>query len=172
MPQVIEVPVPHDCSLLGRFQSVYFCDAYQTPLSKPNLSVQDAYAAVFAHPPGWVKGLMRIRGLVASILGLKHEHNAVLTQDPGTQYRVGQRAGIFIIQSIEPNELIVGDDDKHLNFRISIYRSSAKGAQVLTLSTAVEIHNKVGKFYMLVVTPFHRFIAKSMLQKATDSGRL
>lgn len=172
MPQVIEVPIPHDCSLLDRFQTVYFCDAYQTSLSKPNLSVQDAYEAVFAHPPGWVKGLMKIRGLVASALGLKHMDDAVLAQDQGTPYRVGQRVGIFSVQSIEPNELIVGDDDKHLNFRISIYRSSANGAQVLTLSTAVEIHNKVGKFYMLAVTPFHRFIAKSMLQKAADSGRL
>nr|WP_298137719.1 DUF2867 domain-containing protein [uncultured Pseudomonas sp.] len=172
MPQVIEVPIPHDCSLLDGFQSIYFCDAYQTPLSKPNLSVQDAYAAVFAHPPGWVKGLMRIRGLVAFVLGLKHVQDSVLVQDQGMQYRVGQRAGIFSVQSIEPNELIVGDDDKHLNFRISIYRSSANDVQVLTLSTAVEIHNKLGKFYMLVITPFHRFITKSMLQKAANAGLL
>jgi hypothetical protein len=171
MPRVIEVPVPHDCSLLGRFQTVYFCDAYQTALSKPNLSVQELYEAVFAHPPVWAKGLMKIRGLVASALGLKHVDNAVLP-DQGTQYQVGQRAGLFSIQSIEANELVVGDDDKHLNFRISIYRSSAKGVPAVTLSTAVEIHNKVGKLYMLVVTPFHRLIARSMLQKAADSGRL
>ncbi|HSX89956.1 MAG TPA: DUF2867 domain-containing protein [Pseudomonas sp.] len=172
MPQVIEVPVPHDCSLLDRFQSVYFCDAYQTSLSKPNLSVQDAYEAVFAHPPGWAKGLMKVRGLLASVLGLKHVEDALLAQDQGMKYQVGQRAGLFSIQSIEPNELVVGDDDKHLNFKISIYKSSANGVQVLTLSTAVEVHNGVGKLYMLVVTPFHRLIARSMLQKAADSGRL
>jgi hypothetical protein len=73
---------------------------------------------------------------------------------PEARYDIGQRVGMFSIRSIEPNELIVGDNDKHLNFRLSIYRSSLNGVEIATVSTAVEIHNSVGKIYMVVVKPF------------------
>ncbi len=39
-----------------------------------------------------------------------------------SEFQVGQRVGIFTIQSIEPNELIAGEDDKHLDFRVSVFK--------------------------------------------------
>lgn len=120
--------------------------------------------------------LMTLRGAVASALGLKHEDNGDF-HDPlgcrrGARYQIGQRVGLFSVKSIEPNELIVGEDDKHLDFRISIYRSTMNNVEMVTVSTAVEIHNTVGMLYMLVVKPFHRVIAKSMVQRAANAGRL
>jgi len=119
---------------------------------------------------------MAVRGAVAFALGLKHEPDGNFQRVPGgvpgSRYQIGQRVGLFSIQSNEPNELIVGDNDKHLDFRISIYRSSTHGVETVTVSTTVEIHNAVGRLYMLVVKPFHRFIARSMVQRAADAGRL
>lgn len=177
MPRVIEVPVPDSSSLFRALKVVHFCDAYQTSLFNPKLSVQDAYEAVFEHAPRWVGTLMAMRGVVVSALGLKHVSNDNYQRVPGggvqgVRYQIGQRVGLFSIQSIEPNELIVGDNDQHLDFRISIYRSSTHGVETVTVSTAVEIHNVVGRLYMLVVKPFHRFIARSMVQRAADAGRL
>jgi hypothetical protein len=74
--------------------------------------------------------------------------------------------------AINTNELIVGDDDRHLNFRISVYRSSSNGAEVVTISTAVQINNPVGTAYMAAIKPFHKYLARLMLQRAVDAGRL
>ncbi len=175
MPKVLEVPVPAASSLFHALKMVHFCDAYKAPLSKPQ-SVQEAYEAVFGHAPKWVNTLMAMRGVVASALGLKHEVQGEFKRVPGdiqvVPSQIGQRMGSFFGQSIKPNELIVGSNDTHLDFRISIYKSSSLGVETVTVSTAVEIHNAVGKIYMFLVKPFHRFIARAMLQRAVDAGRL
>jgi hypothetical protein len=171
MIKVLEVPVPQASSLLRTLKTVHFSDAYQTKCN-PKLNVQDAYEAIFGHSPQWVRSLLTVRGMVASVLGLKHVADADFSRAPGENYQVTQRVGLFSVQSNESNELIVGDNDKHLDFRISIYRSSANGVEIVTVSTVVEIHNAVGRLYMLVVKPFHRLIARSMLQKAANANRL
>lgn len=57
MSLVQAVPVPDACSLLSTLPVVNFCDAYQARLSNSEMTVQDAYMAVFAHAPGWVDGV-------------------------------------------------------------------------------------------------------------------
>src|SRR4030095_6134520 len=154
MSRVAEVPVPVACNLLHALKAVHFCDAYQTAVSNPKLNPQDVYEAVLGCTPGWVKMLLKIRGIVASLLGLSHEGVSHFQLTPKANYQIGQRVGMFSIQSIEPNELILGDNDKHLDFRVSIYRSSLNGVEMATVSTAVKTHNTIGSLYMLVVKPF------------------
>jgi Protein of unknown function (DUF2867) len=172
MSQVKEVPVPVACNLFHALKAVHFCDAFQAPASNPELCPQEAYRAVFGCAPAWVGILLKMRGMVASMLGLRHGGGTGFEVTPGARYEIGQRVGRFLIRSIERNELIVGENDKHLDFRISIYRSSLNSTETVTVSTAVEIHNAIGRIYMLVVEPFHRYIAQTMLQRAVDSGRL
>ena len=133
---------------------------------------QDVYQALLGRVPAWVKVLFRIRGVVASILGLRHEGVADVPSAPAATYEVGQRVGMFTIQSIESDELIVGGDDKHLDFRLSVFLSSLNGVETATVSTAVEIHNTTGRIYILVIKPFHRAIARATLQRAVDADRL
>jgi hypothetical protein len=116
--------------------------------------------------------LFKLRGILASMLGLRHRGVAGFQLTPDARYEIGQRVGMFTIRSIEPNEIIVGDNDKHLDFRLSIYRSSLNGVEMVTVSTAVEIHNTIGRIYMLVIKPFHRYIARAMVQRAVNAGRL
>jgi len=170
--QVKEVPVPVACNLFRALKAVHFCDAFQAPVSNPELGPQDAYRAVFGCAPAWVSMLLKMRGMVAFLLGLRHGGEASFEVTPDARYEIGQRVGRFLIRSIERNELIVGENDKHLDFRISIYRSSLNGVETVTVSTAVEIHNTIGRIYMLVVEPFHRCIARAMMQGAVNAGRL
>jgi hypothetical protein len=95
-----------------------------------------------------------MRGIVASMLGLRHGSDIGFQLAPDASFKIGQRVGMFSIWSIEADELIVGDNDKHLDFRLSIFRSSLNGVEMMTVSTAVEIHNTLGKIYMVVVKPF------------------
>jgi|SRR5450755_320040 len=172
MSQVKKVPVPVACTLLLTLKAVHFSDAFQAPVSNPELSPQDAYQAVFACAPAWASLLLKMRGMVAPLLGLRHTSKADFEVASGARYEIGQRVGRFLIRSIDRKELIVGENDKHLDFRISIYRSSMNGAETVTVSTAVEIHNTIGRIYMLVIEPFHRCIARAMMQRAVNAGRL
>jgi hypothetical protein len=158
------------CGTLGRID---FSDAYEVALSQPNLRVDQAYWAVFGAEPAWVRWLMNLRGHIAVRLGLMHPFGTSLTSpDEVPVFQPGVRVGPFTVQSISEQELIVGDDDQHLNFRISAFKSERGGQTFLTISTAVEIHNKLGRLYMFVVKPFHRFIAPFMVRRAARLGRL
>ncbi len=175
MIKVIEVSLPLASKIQQSLRAIDFCDAYQADLLNPQMTVKQACAAVFGYSPLWVKYLMQIRGFFASITGLKHEANGLSMSNASfneSQYQVGKRLGLFTIQSLSADELIMGDDDKHLNFRISVYKSVENGVSLITVSTVVEIHNWFGKAYMFIVKPFHKYIAKSMVQKAVDAGRL
>lgn len=172
MARVVEDQVPKACEVFSSLRQVDFCDAYRAPVSKPGIGPQEVYEAVFDHPPSWVRHLFTVRGWMASALRLKHVHLADASGEPGRTYSVGQRAGMFSVVAINTNELIVGDDDTHLNFRISVYRSSSNGAEAVTISTAVQINNFVGTAYMAAIKPFHKHLARLMLQRAVDAGRL
>lgn len=106
-------------------------------------------------------------------LGLMHPFSTSSTSPEEVPvFQPGVRVGPFTVQSISEQELIVGDDDRHLNFRISALKSERAGQIFLTISTVVEIHNKLGRLYMFVVKPFHRFIAPFMVPRAMNRGRL
>jgi len=165
MNRVVKVPVPEASKLLASFKQVTFADAYEVAVVNTAITAEEAALAIFGHSPAWVGALMKARGVFAKAVGLKH-----------SDMRSGeQQRGIFKVQQRHPNEIIIGEDDSHLNFRISILRAGnadGVGAQTVTVSTAVETHNALGRAYMFVVKPFHRIIARSMVQRAANAGRL
>ncbi len=171
--KVHEVPVPAASGLLHSLNRIDFADAYQVPLSHPVMDIGDAYMAIFGFAPTWVRWLMSLRGHIAVRLGLAHPFDtAPISFDEKPRLQPGVRAGPFTVQSISTDEIIVGDNDKHLNFRISVLKTECKGQCFVTVSTGVEMHNRLGRIYMFVVKPFHRFIASFMIQQAVWAGRL
>lgn len=162
--RVIEVSVPgeSDSKLRGLFRTIDFADAWQTTLSRPDITPDAAAIAIFGQSPGWVNALMKVRGVFAHVVGLKHSE-----MQSGEQQK-----GIFRVQQREVNEIILGENDKHLDFRISVLRGERDGRPTLTVSTVVETHNALGRAYIAVVKPFHRVIARSMVQRAVNAGRL
>lgn len=159
---VTKVPVPAASHVSASFKHIDFADAYQVVLTRPQLSAEGAATAIFGTSPRWVGALMKLRGVFARAVGLKH-----------SDMRSGSRQrGIFKVQARYIDEIVIGDDDSHLNFRISVLRAGEADAATVTVSTAVEINNTLGSVYMFIVKPFHRVIARSMVQRAADAGRL
>ena len=65
------------------------------------------------------------------------------------------------------NEVVPGEDDKHLNFRISLFlEQNIEEAEKkkLIISTTIEFNNWFGKIYFLPVRPFHKLIVPTMLK--------
>ena len=63
------------------------------------------------------------------------------------------------------DEVLLGTDDKHLDFRGSVLVEE----RVVTLSTLVRINNRRGRLYMTVVWPLHALVVRSMLRRAQYS---
>jgi hypothetical protein len=59
-----------------------------------------------------------------------------------------------------PDEVLMGFDDKHLDFRVV---ATVNGGFV-TLTTIVRWHNAWGRAYLAAIMPFHRAIAARMIE--------
>lgn len=125
---------------------------------------------IFAHQPAWVGALMRIRDRIVSCFGLKTSTQlTALATGASAQGRVG----IFRIYSRNATEILLGEDDRHLDFRVSVLCSGALeqgGARQLTVSTVVHCHNLLGRSYILLIAPFHRMVVRAGLRRAAALG--
>ena len=175
MSRVKEVPLPVASQVRRTLRRVHFCDAYEARLSHPALSVEQLYRAVFGHTPRWVRALMHMRGRLVAAFGLWHPDRDLLRGHTDglarARFEVGQRFGVFTIRSISAQEVIAGDDDRHLDFRVSVYKATQQPPTV-TVSTVVQINNRLGRAYLALIKPFHRAIVRALLQDAVNAGRL
>ncbi|WP_291883241.1 DUF2867 domain-containing protein [Chryseobacterium sp.] len=124
--------------------------------------------AFFTSGPKWGKKMFAFRNKVVKLFGLKTggETDAVKETDNFT-CEVGERVGLFKIFSKTSNEIVIGEDDKHLDFRVSLLfdkNRSGKDENSLMISTAVKFHNWLGVLYFLPVRPFHKLIVPAMLK--------
>lgn len=154
--------------------SAYFRDSYRAPLQDPPKSVIELFFGIFGHHPGWLKAALVLRNRVAgSLFGLAVPPDAdVLNPTRRSSYAAGDTIGPWPIHSIAPDELIVGRDNRHLNFRVSILRELGDGASSVSVSTVCQVHNRFGKVYLFFVVPFHRWGVRYILSRALRAGRL
>jgi hypothetical protein len=110
---------------------------------------------------------MSVRNRVVAQLGLKDlGHLGGFNPDrPIDDYQMGDRIGIFTLLDNQPDEVVLGDTDKHLDVALSVHlgRDPESDRAVLTVSTVVHIHNVLGRLYMLPVAPVHKLITPSVM---------
>ncbi len=168
---VRSVAVPAQSRIADFFEHTCLADAYEIRLPPGTSTDPEALARfVLSQQAPWMAGLMRVRDALVAGFGLKTSR--MLTDPPDA--RATRRIGIFRIFETHANEIVLGEDDKHLDFRLSLMRQtqgSASGDEAtLTLSTTVHCHNALGRGYILLIAPFHRHIVQSMLHRAARAG--
>lgn len=131
-----------------------WADCYQVTVDRPFYNARAAAEAIVAALPAWQKPLMKFRGIVVTPLGLKRSAGDVSEAD---------KIGFFPITYESETKLIVGFDDKHLNFRIVIAVQEGRSGQVVSSTTLITRHNALGIFYLEMVLPFQRAIVRSAL---------
>jgi hypothetical protein len=111
---------------------------------------------------------MRLRNRIVSLFGIKDLGGLsdVNTSKPTSEYRPGDRVGIFTLLSLSETEVLLGDSDRHLDVVVSVHRAQAPLAAkaVVTVTTVVKVHNWLGRLYMVPVRPAHRVIARAMVR--------
>ncbi|QTN27835.1 DUF2867 domain-containing protein [Rhodoferax sp. AJA081-3] len=148
-----------------------FADCYQFDDLWPNQNALETYLTLVTRTPGWMNALMAMRNQAVRLVGLKHVGNlsTAVNRKPAKEYKLGDRVGIFSIQHLQDDEVVVFDDDKHLHVQLSVVKHVVDGKPKVSLSTVVHIHNRLGRVYMAVVGPVHSLIVPRMLAQVAHA---
>ena len=73
--------------------------------------------------------------------------------------------GIFPIVSEQPDRLVAGFNDRHLDFRLVVDIATSGATQNVTATTLVLTHNWLGRTYLATIMPFHRLIVRTLLRQ-------
>lgn len=159
--KVLLVPTPTAAIRASGLSRIDFTDAYSGQADRTYLDAEQAARAVFADPPRMANCLMALRNGIVAPFGLKA---GIDFRDRGLG-----KIDVFPIISNTGAEVVVGGNDKHLDFRIWIsIQPGLKGSEV-TISTLVKINNLLGRVYLFVIMPFHKLLSRSLLQRAVKS---
>lgn len=124
----------------------------------------------FAKPlPGWIDCLMSVRDKIVCLFGLKTSEKERRENLPNNyRFVEGEKMGFFNFYSRTENEVILGEDDKHLNFRVSLLLETFIAEPCIKrviITTTVTYNNWIGPVYFFFVRPFHKIIVPIMLKK-------
>jgi hypothetical protein len=133
------VPCPDSERILPGYQ---FADAYKVPAPR-GLDAIEATRLAFSQGPPWIRALLGLRNRLGRVVGL----------------RPAPASGFPIIAQ-SAHEVLMGFDDKHLDFRIVV----AVAGGFATVTTIVRWHNVWGRIYLAAIMPFHRAIAARMIE--------
>ena len=163
------VPLPQESRIIAVYDHMNLADAYAIDLPPGTARNPEALARfVFSNQPRWISVLMEIRDTLVVGFGLKTARS-LKSASAG-----GSRIGIFKVYESNSVEVIMGEDDRHLNFRASaLYQPQAESnanRPRLVFSTVVHCHNALGRIYIGLIAPFHRLVVQSCLRRAARVG--
>jgi Protein of unknown function (DUF2867) len=159
------VEIPPECGVHKYLFNADFFDAFETRIEESKRSALEIYLAMIARTPSWVACLMAVRNRAVAIAGLKNLGGVGPTDPakPANAYQVGDRIGVFTVESIGHDEVVLTASDTHLITRCSVLKRSDGKQSSLVLSSVVHIHNTFGHAYMAVVGPVHKLVVRAML---------
>ena len=163
------VAIPADAHTSGFYAAPYLADAYAISLP-PDVATSPEQLAryVFENQPAWVDTLMGLRDTLVAGFGLKTAKQLAAPSADSSDKRVG----IFKIYESTADQVFLGENDKHLDFRISVQLrpATAERTPQLIVSTVVHCHNLLGRSYITLIAPFHRQVVQSGLRRAAKLG--
>jgi Protein of unknown function (DUF2867) len=112
---------------------------------------------------------MAVRDLLVSPFGIKSS----TTIRAGAEGR--SRIDFFPVLEEDEREVVLGEDDRHLDFRASLMVQEFPmvqedgSAPFLVSTTAVRCHNLVGRLYLVAIRPFHVAVVNAALRRVSRS---
>ena len=156
---------PSNSLVRGWYAGADLLDAYAVHL--PREAPDDA--RMLAHrmldeSPSTVRVLMAMRDATMACLGVKSSKQIRDEQDGR------DRINLFPVIASTAQEVVLGEDDRHLDFRTSIMIVPTDDGRLLVTTTVVHCHNKLGRLYLSVIRPFHHVIVRAALRRYLRSG--
>lgn len=129
----------------------YFDSTSRNVRPEDRINVDRLFALMFEDFPWPVQCIFTLRDTMVKPFGLKG----------GTAFREH-------IINRNDNEILVGMDDSHLEYAVSLYVAHGEMAEV---STAVRFHNVLGRVYFALIWCFHKILVTSQFRRAMKKIR-
>ena len=158
------VPIPSDSALAPLYAGADLLDAFAIHLPAGASDDPEVLARIaFERQSAWIRALTWVRDTVMATVGVKSSREI----GAAAAARGLQVIGYFPVLSKSAGEIVMGGDDRHLDFRVAVLvRTDAQGGRELVVVTVVHCHNRLGRTYLAVIAPFHRAIARASLERA------
>ncbi len=154
MTKVAAVPAPDLTAVLPGYD---FADAFAGHAPSNGVAAPALAGRIMAAQPGWAAILLKTRNFLVRPFGLIHAAPK------------GKAIGFFPVVSEAEDRVILGFDDRHLDFRIVLdFTPAEAGLHRARLATAVRTHNWGGRAYLRLILPFHRLIVRVMLARGLE----
>jgi hypothetical protein len=162
---VEQVALPPASRLASSYSRAGFADAFAVDLPATgalDIDVESLARHIFAQQPAWIAKLLRARDTLVRPFGLKRAGEL--------QALGGDRISIFRVYERYDHEIVMGEDDLHLDFRVSILVEPASQASPrrLILTTLVFYNRLLGRAYIALIAPFHRSVVRASLRRAAS----
>lgn len=145
---------PAESCLSDWYAGASLTDSFAVTLPPDAPTGVDTLATLlFADPPVWFTILLAVRDRVMAPFGVKGSH----------ALSAGERIAFFPILSRSADEIVLGADDRHLDFRASVMLRRAD--RTLVATTVVRCHNLLGRLYLAAILPFHVLIVTDALRR-------
>ena len=120
------VPVPSDSVLAPLYVGADLLDAFAVHLpARASDDLEVLAPTLFERQAGWIRALTWVRDAVMATVGVKSSR-AIGSAAAAR----GSAIGYFPLLSKSGGELVVGEDDRHLDFRVAILlRTGAAGGR-------------------------------------------
>ncbi len=163
---------PKNSIITKLFEKIDYQDCYSMSVHNPhNFSIDYIAGLFFTSGPEWVNKLLTIRNFIVSFCGLKRGVIDKIKQlDPSVSYSKGSKIALFNVYERNDYEIVLAENDKHLNFRTSVMMEKRNNSDIINLysSTIVHYNNIWGRLYFLPVRPFHQLIIKISMKILAD----
>ena len=152
------VAVPTDSPVTRAFDRIDYADAYRATV-----------------PPGGHHDIDSVTRAVLSSLFpcwiAPSERERVEAALRTATFQTGASLGDWKVYQKAANEIILGADENHLDFRLSILLSDENGARWFTISTVVHFNNWKGTAYFIPVRVGHKIIVPHAVRTAVYNLR-
>jgi len=169
---IFETTIPAASHLNHDLAGAYFHDCWQTTVAPHRRTAMEMYLETVRRTPGWVNFLMSLRNRVVGLVGLKNlgSLGGLRPEKAAADYKPGDRAGIFRVLRVSDDEVILGDDDRHLRVQVSVCKLRHDGQDAVAVSTVVHLHGLLGRIYMIPVAPMHKLIVPAVLRRLREQA--
>ena len=166
---VREVPPPAESGVASWFDAD-LADAFAVPVDAADgaKGIDNLARSALGDPAPWVRLLLGLRDALVAGFRVKTSQEvrrAAIADN-------AERIDFFRIRARSDRELILGEDDRHLDFRLSLLlraRPDGSGDE-LVATTVVRCHNALGRVYLALIARFHRLVVVSNLSRASNKG--
>jgi hypothetical protein len=166
MTKARPVPMPTNSVLAPLYANADFYDAFAIRLPAGASDDPEVLArAALERQAWWIRALTRLRDVVMATVAVKSSRAV-----GAAAAAHGPVIGFFPVLSKSATELVVGADDWHLDFRVTIqHRDDAAHGREMVAGTVVRCHNRLGRIYLATIKPFHRVIVRTSLEQAAKA---